>query len=273
MQDVNLKNEDLIQRLTRLSDAVGGFVEDNKDVLLECVRTKLYDNSPEGRRAAGKDDIWISAPHDDILPDSLFEMGNKYDPTGKEYLELMMDLGAGRRELFHHESEICGWPNKEPFLGLDDLTHFRELTAPAEKYKIWDLAKDVSFSYFGGSAMALFAIYPPGSFIPWHHNGNAPGYNILAHYSWGGDGYFCTYHDGEIVKYPDKDKEWSVRVGRYLDTVGDERGGPKGTEIPRVESDDASWHAARTNNWRMTISTILNYEEAWLDLIDEMESE
>lgn len=272
MQDVELKNKEFIEKFNRLSEAVGRVIEEGKEDIVKRIAQKLYDNSPDGRRAANKDDIWVSSPHYDILPDSL-DIGNLYDPTGIEYLELMRDLAAGRKELLHHKSETCGWPNKEPFLALDDFNHYPELRALFDKHKVWEYAKDVSFTLLGGSAMALFAVYPPSSYIPWHHNGNAPGYNILAHYSWGGDGYFCTYHEGDIVKYPDKDREWCVRVGRYLDTYGDAAGHVKGTDIPYADPDNASWHAARTNDWRMTISTILNYEESWLDLIDEMESE
>lgn len=273
MKDVVVRNKEFADLLNSLSEEVGAYIEANKENILKCVERKLFEQSHHGRRAAGKEDIYVSTPHYDILPDSLFDMGNCYDPTGEEYLQLMVDIAAGRKPKQFHDSEDCGWPNKEPFLALDDLNNYKELRDPLNQSKIWERAKDVSFSFLGGSAMALFAIYPPGSYIPWHHNGNAPGYNILAHYSWGGDGYFCTWDDGKKMVYPDKDREWCVRVGRYLDTIGGEKDWPKGTEVPKADAESASWHAARTNDWRLTISTIFNHEDMWLDLIEDIESE
>lgn len=274
MRDVSLKNKEFIEVLDSLSNEAGEFIENNKEALLKCVERKLWENSHFGRKELLKEDLYVTSPHYDILPDNLSDIGNNYDPTGEEYLRYMMDVCSGRIEKKYHKSEDCGWPNKEPFLALDDLNNHELIRDAFKSTDIWAKAKDVSFKFLGGSSMALFAIYPPGSYIPWHHNGNAPGYNILAHYSWGGDGYFCTWDNGSIVKYPDKDREWCVRVGRYLDTIGgDARTYIRGTAVPFADTENASWHAARTNSWRMTISTIFNYEEMWLDLIDDIESE
>lgn len=279
MQELDLKNKDLIERLNNLSQSVEKVILGNEDAFIEAVKEKLYSRSHHGRRADGKDDVHVSAPHHDILPDFMDELNynnNYYNPCGKDYLDYMMKLERGEIENIHHESATSGWPNKEPFLGLDDLNHNKVFAPLMKEHNVWEAARSISFDFLGGNAMALFAIYPPGGFIPWHHNGNAPGYNILAHYSWGGDGYFCTWDEGEIVYYNDLDKEWVVRVGRYLDTVGtyDSRiNRSRGTDIPFATTEDASWHAAETKCFRLTISTILNIEDVWLDLIDEIESE
>jgi len=44
--------------------------------------------------------------------------------------------------------------------------------------------------FLGCPTNALAMYYPPGGFLGWHHNGNAPGYNVLFTYNQTGDGKF-----------------------------------------------------------------------------------
>lgn len=107
--------------------------------------------------------------------------------------------------------------------------------------------------FIGSRNSALKMYYPPGGYIGWHNNANAPGYNILFTYSETGEGDFRYIHPqtGELVIMPDK-KGWSCKVG-YYDTID---GQPL-------------WHAAWTNcnrlNWAYIIHPLL-----WVDLAAEL---
>jgi hypothetical protein len=113
---------------------------------------------------------------------------------------------------------------------------------------------DAALMAFTGSRnSALKMYYPPGGYIGWHNNANAPGYNILFTYSETGEGDFRYIHPqtGELVIMPDI-KGWSCKVG-YYDIVD---GNPL-------------WHAAWTNcnrlNWGYIIHPLL-----WADLANEL---
>lgn len=107
--------------------------------------------------------------------------------------------------------------------------------------------------FVGSRNNALKMYYPPGGYIGWHNNANAPGYNILFTYSETGEGDFRYIHPqtNETIIMPDK-KGWSCKVG-YYDAIG---GQPL-------------WHAAWTNcnrlNWAYIIHPLL-----WVDLADEL---
>jgi hypothetical protein len=107
--------------------------------------------------------------------------------------------------------------------------------------------------FVGSRNNALKLYYPPGGYIGWHNNANAPGYNILFTYSETGEGDFRYIHPQtkELVILPDR-KGWSCKVG-YYDVVD---GQPL-------------WHAAWTNcnrlNWAYIIHPLL-----WVDLAGEL---
>lgn len=113
---------------------------------------------------------------------------------------------------------------------------------------------DKSLMDFTGSRnCALKMYYPPGGYIGWHNNANAPGYNILFTYSETGDGDFRYIHPqtGELVIMPDP-KGWSCKVG-YYDVVG---GSPL-------------WHAAHTGCNRLNWAYII-HPTLWADMADEL---
>lgn len=111
--------------------------------------------------------------------------------------------------------------------------------------------------FLGTHQNALTMIYPDNGYIGWHHNGNAPGYNILISYSQDGDGDFRYYNkkDDKIVVINDK-PGWFVKVGYY--------------PSEKTETDHLYWHAAQTKKQRVSIAWIINHRPMWLSMIEEI---
>lgn len=107
---------------------------------------------------------------------------------------------------------------------------------------------------------ALSTAYPPGGYIGWHNNANAPAYNLLFTWSETGAGWF-KYVDpktGETITMHDK-PGWQCKAGYY------------GTYD---EPDHVIYHAAYTECWRMTHSFTLGFsEDYWLDCIEYIQTE
>lgn len=141
---------------------------------------------------------------------------------------------------FPEESYGADFRNLESY----DTTHFHD--------KVTELDSKL-MAFVGSRNNALKMYYPPGGYIGWHNNANAPGYNILFTYSETGEGDFRYIHPqtGELVIMPDR-KGWSCKVG-YYDTI-------EGRPL---------WHAAWTNcnrlNWAYIIHPLL-----WVDLAGEL---
>lgn len=110
---------------------------------------------------------------------------------------------------------------------------------------------------------ALFSIYPPGGYISWHNNQNAPGYNVLLTWSENGDGYWEHLDPvtNEVVRIDDV-PGWQCKYGYY------------GSYIEGKEK--VLYHAAATNCWRMTIAFVFNKEESGREmsemLIEDLQS-
>lgn len=107
----------------------------------------------------------------------------------------------------------------------------------------------------GAQYKALAVVYPENGFIGWHHNGNAPGYNILFSYSSDGKGYF-KYYDylkDEIVYLHDK-PGWNVKCGYYPDQ--------------HKEPNRVYWHAASTQSPRLSIAFVIPHREMWISMLE-----
>lgn len=111
---------------------------------------------------------------------------------------------------------------------------------------------------------ALTQLYPPGGFISWHNNANAPGYNFIFSWSETGDGSF-SYVDGETgeeVVMQDK-QGWNCKAG-YFGFYGE-------------SWDKLCYHSAKTNCYRLTVSFILDMHETGMgmqqEVIEEIMSE
>lgn len=111
--------------------------------------------------------------------------------------------------------------------------------------------------FLGTPVNALTMSYPDNGYIGWHHNGNAPGHNILFSYSQDGDGNFSfwDYDTKSIVRLYDK-PGWNVKVGYY--------------PSERTETDRVYWHMAQTKKHRVSIAFIINQKEMWKNMIDEI---
>lgn len=111
--------------------------------------------------------------------------------------------------------------------------------------------------FLGTPANALTMLYPDNGYIGWHHNGNAPGYNILITHSQDGNGRFKYFHreKQQIVTHEDP-VGWSVKVGYYANQ--------------RSEADRVYWHCAETSKARMSIAWIINHREMWKNMINEI---
>lgn len=124
--------------------------------------------------------------------------------------------------------------------------------APAEiQDAIYKKAIDLEcqlIAELGVKRNALWAIYPPGGYIAWHNNANAPGYNILLTWSENGDGYWehLDPKTGEVVRINDV-PGWQCKYGYY------------GSYHEGVEN--LCYHAASTECWRMTIAFVFNADE------------
>ena len=268
MREVSIKNKELISLLDNISPLVDKIFN-NHEFIDQQIKEGFLHRDPEQRIKEGKEPYKV-APHFDILPThvrSIREEG-EYDPCGREYLDHMMHLM--REDNGTHITS--GYPCAETFLAAQSFYNSPKFFLGAQ---LKDAVYKISADFLGGGAMALCAFYPPDTYIPWHHNGNAPGYNILLHYNKEGEGDFYTHDDGEIITYPDA-KGWSCRAGQFIATQPKEIHEKRiGMDNPIVKwsdkPEDASWHAAHARTNRFTLSTIVNHEDIWEDLIDELE--
>ena len=97
---------------------------------------------------------------------------------------------------------------------------------------------------------ALCAVYPPGGFISWHNNANAPGYNRIFSYSEDGDGYFEYLHPEtkEVVRCQDPVGEWTCKAAYFG---------------PYDEPEKLMYHAASSeDSWRVTVSYVFDWSDA-----------
>jgi hypothetical protein len=108
---------------------------------------------------------------------------------------------------------------------------------------------------------ALASVYPPGGFISWHNNANAPSYNLIITWSENGDGYWkhVDPHTGETIVVPDK-PGWQCKAfyfGAYAD-----------------DPENLVYHMASTDCWRITCSYIFDRvnKQFWEDIIEEIET-
>lgn len=168
----------------------------------------------------------------------------EFDPVSEEYL----------KKAFTLELKDFGFPRACHGAGLNDM----ERISPNSSNLI-QISKNVTRigRFLGTHFNALVMYYPDNGYIGWHHNGNAPGYNILMTYSQDGDGGFSfwDYKTNSIKTISDK-PGWSVKVGYYPNE--------------RKEPERVYWHMAKTKKARVSIAWILNQKEMWKSMIDEI---
>lgn len=111
----------------------------------------------------------------------------------------------------------------------------------------------------GLSCSALTMAYPPGGYIEWHNNANAPSYNLVFTWSETGDGWFRYYDRVRKENVTMRDKAgWTLKAGYF--------GG--------YHDDQLVYHCAATECWRMTWSWMLGFdEEYWNDCLSVISEE
>ena len=96
----------------------------------------------------------------------------------------------------------------------------------------------------------VIGYYPPGGYVGWHTNCNAPGWIILFNWSEEGKGYFKYYHNYKLVTLEDK-PGWNARVGRF-----------------RPEHNNLLWHCAKTDCRRFSFSYRFDDLLKWQEAVD-----
>ncbi len=161
---------------------------------------------------------------------------------GEEYLHVMQN------------KKVDGFP--EETHGID-LMKFTSPYASLQEALI-KLDKDL-LSWSGSRNNAVKMLYPKGGYMGWHHNANAPGYNILLSWSKEGTGFF-RYQDPqtkEIVTMHDA-PGWTCKVGYYG---------------PWHEPHRIYWHCAYAKEEeRFTLGYIIPHEGMWNDMIEDIQS-
>lgn len=155
-------------------------------------------------------------------------------------------------EAFKKPLNEFGYPRSMHGFGMTQIhPKFEDTLAPLRQ-KVARIG-----NYLGTPKNALLMGYPDNGYIGWHHNGNAPGYNVLLTYSQDGDGHFSywDYATKSIVRLQDV-PGWQCRVGYYPDIVR--------------EKHKVFWHMAETKKHRMTFAWVINHKEMWKSMIDEI---
>ncbi len=159
------------------------------------------------------------------------------------------ERACGEEYLKHMQSKpVDGYP--EQTCGIDLMKY----TSPYASLQKALTKLDFDLMNWSGSRNnAVKMLYPKGGFMGWHHNANAPGYNILLSWSKDGLGYF-RYQDPitkEIVTMQDT-PGWTAKVGYYG---------------PFHEKDRIVWHCANADQEeRFTLGYIIPHQGMWEDM-------
>lgn len=176
-----------------------------------------------------------------------------YDSGNK--LKFTPEYACGDEYLAHMQGKkVDGFP--EQTRGID-LMRFQTPYESVQK-ALKKLDQEL-LAWSGSRNNAVKMLYPKGGFMGWHHNANAPGYNILLSWSEKGLGYF-RYQDPitkEIVTMHDT-PGWTCKVGYYG---------------PWHEPDRIYWHCASAEHEeRFTLGYIIPHEGLWNDMCDDIQS-
>ena len=156
--------------------------------------------------------------------------------------------------LNHMQSKkVDGFPEKT--LGVDLMKYRPQPLADA----LFKLDTDL-LNWSGSRNNAVKMLYPQGGYMGWHHNANAPGYNILLSWSEKGTGFF-RYQDPmtkEIITMQDT-PGWTCKVGYYG---------------AWHEPNKIYWHcASAAQEERITLGYIIPHEGMWESMCEDIQSE
>lgn len=171
---------------------------------------------------------------------------------------LQPDIYACSDEYLHKAFKLpvteYGFPRSAHGMGMKEVApEIHQFFEPIQK-----LVEKIGL-YIGTPTNALVMAYPDNGFIGWHHNGNAPGFNILMTYSQDGDGCF-KYWDrekNEIITMPDQ-PGWTVKVGYYP------------SDRKKEERDKVYWHCAETKKQRISLAWVIDHRPMWENMINSI---
>lgn len=159
----------------------------------------------------------------------------------QQYLDLMQD------------KRVTGYPEKT--FGVDLMKYRSPYQSLIEATRRLDT--DL-LAWAGSRNNAVKMLYPKGGYMGWHHNANAPGYNILLSWSKDGLGYF-RYQDPvtkEHVTLQDK-PGWTCKVGYYGAFADPSR---------------VYWHCASAEHEeRVTLGYIIPHEALWENMCEDIQ--
>ena len=165
------------------------------------------------------------------------------------------EYACGQEYLEHMQSKkVDGFPEKT--FGIDLLKYLTPHESIRQALKKLD--EDL-LAWSGSRNNAVKMLYPKGGYMGWHHNANAPGFNILLSWSEKGTGYF-RYQDPitkELITIQDT-PGWTCKVGYY--------GGWN-------EKDKIIWHCANAEHEeRFTLGYIIPHEGMWQDMYEDIQT-
>lgn len=194
--------------------------------------------------------VWCENEHD---------KGQQEKWTGEEYLQHLINVEGDRHEGFPDHMVSRAFKPHQP--EEMDRAFVKDVDPKVKKEildKIYKLNEEMML-FLGVRNNALCAFYPPGGYISWHTNWNAPGYNLIFSWSENGDGWF-KHRDpvsGKIVHHQDR-PGWQLKAG-YFGHLG--------------ERDKICYHAASTNCKRITVSFIFSAADMAMDMQDDVIAE
>jgi hypothetical protein len=165
------------------------------------------------------------------------------EATGIPYLQKALE-----------QPEKYGFPANS--WGLE-LVHDRSNIEDKQLIEMSLKANDKLMNFFGARNNSLQMFYPAGGYIGWHHNGNAPGYNIVLSCNPGADGEFehWDHINNKLEVFKDQ-PGWNCKVGYFGDRV--------------KEPEQLYWHCARTRTPRLTFSYVIYDKNLWQDMVDDI---
>jgi hypothetical protein len=167
------------------------------------------------------------------------------DPTSAAYL----------KEALTDDIKSYGFPRQLFGQTLEDRHDVPR--APIDYIKKTKAMTNELQMFLGARTAALAMYYPPGGYIGWHHNGNAPGYNLILTINPQADGEF-EYLDpstDQTIKFEDK-PTWYGKVGYFGDVF---------------KKEELCWHTARTRTPRLTVSFVIYNKHIWEQMIEDIE--
>lgn len=174
-------------------------------------------------------------------------------PSSEKECGLIKDFKSTDDEYFYkakseYDISDFGFPTSKFFLsGTEDVLLSRLISKKVRRLQRKLCAK----------RNALVAFYPENGYIGWHHNGNAPGYNILLSYNHTGSGRFKFYdYECDEIRSIEDEKGWNAKVGYYPDQYS--------------EPERVFWHEAETEGPRLSVAFIVDDKELWKDMIVEI---